>query len=309
MRLDVLIPTFNRADRLGRTLDSLLAARVPPGLTVTITVVNNNCTDHTEATVAARTQRDDRVRQVFARVQGRSPALNAGITATTGDLVGMVDDDEEVDASWYEVIARAFADPDLDFIGGPYVPDWESPPPDWLPLECGSVVGAVDGGDKEVPFDAQFPGVLMGGNAVIRRRVIERIGLYAQNLGRVGHRLLSGEDREFYNRLLESGARGRYLPQLIIHHFIPAERCTKRYFRKWMFWHGVSMGVLSRQDKGTGPTHLRLEPWRFKQGAKALLTAVANTVGFRKEPSRAFRDEIFVWELVGMVYGATLYRP
>jgi glycosyltransferase involved in cell wall biosynthesis len=200
MRLDVIIPTFNRAGSLARTLDSLQSAPVPAGMSVTITVVDNNCTDGTEALVASRMHNDDRVRHVFERQQGRSPALNAGVASTSGDLVGMVDDDEEVDATWYEVIEEAFSDPKLDFIGGPYIPRWVTPPPPWLPKEYGGVVGWVDGGDREVPYDSSYDGVLMGGNAVIRRRVMERVGPYATSLGRTGTRLLSGEDRDYYYR-------------------------------------------------------------------------------------------------------------
>lgn len=308
MRLDVLIPTFNRADLLGRTLDSLLAARVPPGMSVRITVVNNNCTDHTEATVAARAKRDDRVRHLVERKQGRSPALNAGITATTGDLVGIVDDDEEVDAGWYEAVALAFTDPDLDYIGGPYIPNWEVPPPDWLPAEYGGVVGWVDGGDREVPYDSSYEGILMGGNAVFRRRVFDRIGLYATNLGRTAKGLLTGEDHEFYDRLQASGMKGKYLPHLIIHHFIPRERCTRKYFRSWMFWHGVSMSVYQK-EKREKRTILGVPRWRYRRSATAFFKALGDKVGLRMEPSRAFVEEMQLWEFAGLLYGATLFRP
>lgn len=308
MRLDVIIPTFNRADSLARTLDSLQAAPVPAGMSVTITVVNNNCTDGTEALVASRMHNDNRVRHVFERQQGRSPALNAGVASTSGDLVGMVDDDEEIDATWYAVIEEAFSDPKLDFIGGPYIPRWVSPPPPWLPKEYGGVVGWVDGGDREVPYDSSYEGVLMGGNAVIRRRVMERVGPYATSLGRTGNRLLSGEDRDYYYRLLNAGAKGRYLPRLVIYHHIPAERCTKSYFRRWLFWHGVSLGVSGAHEDFTGPTLLRVPRWRFKSAARGLLLAVKKFVT-PIDPARAFAEELLAWELAGALYGANLYRP
>jgi len=52
MKLDVVIPTFNRAEGLKQTLDSLLAAEVPAGMQVLITVVDNNSRDHTKDVVA-----------------------------------------------------------------------------------------------------------------------------------------------------------------------------------------------------------------------------------------------------------------
>lgn len=42
MQLDVIIPTYNRADLLKLTLKSLLTDNVPPGLKVIVNVVDNN---------------------------------------------------------------------------------------------------------------------------------------------------------------------------------------------------------------------------------------------------------------------------
>ena len=53
-RVSVLIPTHNRRDLLGRTLDSLAAVRVPAGVAVEVIAVANNCTDGTEQLVAER---------------------------------------------------------------------------------------------------------------------------------------------------------------------------------------------------------------------------------------------------------------
>src|SRR5215211_8806375 len=167
MQLDVVIPTYNRSALLKEAIDSLLRARVPAELNVKIIVVDNNSTDDTRATINQVAERSNgRVSYVFEKQQGRSPALNAGVKVATGDLIGFIDDDEEIDASWYETIFSAFTEHDVNFIGGPYVPRWEADVPTWLPKDHTAVVGIVDGGDKVVPFDSSYPGILMGGNAV-----------------------------------------------------------------------------------------------------------------------------------------------
>src|ERR1051326_7909879 len=98
MKLDVIIPTYNRSEMLKDTLNSLLRARVPEGLSVHITAVDNNSKDNTREVVQDYIKRyGDRFSYVFESKQGRSAALNAGIAATNGDLIGMIDDDEEVD--------------------------------------------------------------------------------------------------------------------------------------------------------------------------------------------------------------------
>src|ERR1043166_1305817 len=104
MRLDVIIPTYNRQDLLPLMLNSLLAAEIPSGLEVVITVVDNNSTDGTRDVIESYVEKSGgRVRYVFERAQGRSHALNAAVRATSGDLVGVIDDDEEIDSQWYQV--------------------------------------------------------------------------------------------------------------------------------------------------------------------------------------------------------------
>jgi glycosyltransferase involved in cell wall biosynthesis len=149
MRLDVILPTFNRHELLKLTLESLLAADTPPGLSVIVTVVDNNSADTTKDTVESyRPRFSGRLQYVFEKKQGRSQALNAGINATSGDLVGMIDDDEQIDRRWFCRIYEMFASGEVDFIGGPYVPRWPGAPPAWLPRDHAGVIGVVDGGSQ-----------------------------------------------------------------------------------------------------------------------------------------------------------------
>src|SRR5215216_6183187 len=90
MRLDVIIPTYNRQDLLPSALNSLFTAHIPAGLEVTVTVVDNNSTDDTRQIIESFRKRfGERVQLCFERRQGRSHALNTGITSTSGDLVGI----------------------------------------------------------------------------------------------------------------------------------------------------------------------------------------------------------------------------
>lgn len=304
MRLDVIIPTYNRQDLLPSALNSLFAAEVPSGLEVLITVVDNNSTDGTRGIVESfREKFGERIQYLFEAQQGRSHALNAGITSTTGDLVGTIDDDEEIDSNWYKTAFEAFRSRDLDFIGGPYVPRWTSAPPEWLPAEYGGVVGWVEGGDKEVPFDSNYQGILMGGNAVFTRAVLSKVGLYTTWLGRTDKGLLTGEDEELYGRLLASGAKGMYLPELKIYHHVIHERLTKSYFRRWCFWRGVSLGQLNRTRRLPCAYLFGIPRWHYRKAFEGLLRTAAHTVITPKNPAKAFAAELGFWDWLGLVYG------
>lgn len=309
MRLDVIVPTYNRQDLLPLSLNSLFAAEIPSGLEVMITVVDNNSTDGTRQVIESFIKKfGNRIQYRFEKQQGRSHALNAGITATSGDLIGIIDDDEEVDPTWYKAAFEAFSTKDLDFIGGPYLPNWSITPPDWLPREYGGVVGWVDGGEKEVPFDSNYPGILMGGNVVLKRSIIEKVGLYTTWLGRTDKGLLTGEDEELYGRLLASGARGMYLPHLMIYHHITPDRLTKSYFRRWCFWRGVSLGLLDRTRKQPVPYLFGIPRWHYRKAARGLFSTMRYLVVKPQNPASAFAAELGVWDWLGLVYGRHFRR-
>src|SRR5829696_2592240 len=304
MRLDVIIPTYNRQDLLPLSLNSLFTAEIPAGLEVTINVVDNNSTDGTRVVVESFQKKfGDRIRYYFERQQGRSHALNAGISATTGDLVGTIDDDEEIDPTWYTTAFAAFRERPLDFIGGPYVPRWSITPPEWLPPAYGGVVGWVDGGDREVSYDSNYPGILMGGNAVFTRAVLSKVGLYTTWLGRTDKGLLTGEDEDLYVRLLAIGARGMYLPDLKIYHHVTPDRLTKSYFRRWCFWRGVSLGLLDRTRKLPCPYLFGIPRWHYRNALQGLLSTTTQLVVKPKNPADAFAAELGVWDWLGLLYG------
>lgn len=312
MRLDIVIPTFNRADLLERTLASIHQADPVEDLDVRVVVVDNNSTDRTADTVRRHEASfGGRLTYVFESRPGRSNALNAGIAASDGELVGMIDDDEEIDSSWFRVIRAVFAQPDIDFIGGPCLPRWGAPRPAWLSMERPAIVGWIEGGDEVREYEPGFEGILMGGNAVVRRALLRRVGPYAAKLGRAGsHQLMSGEDREMHDRLIRAGGRGQFRPELRIYHFVPPERLTKQYHRRWVFWHGVSLGLLDR-TRPQSVAYLGSVP-RYMIGSalrglgRLLMTLLTKRGGDRSRI--VFEEELRLIDLVGFVWGKHIYR-
>jgi GT2 family glycosyltransferase len=147
----------------------------------------------------------------------------------------------------------------------------------------------------------------MGGNAVLRRRVFEKVGLYATHLGRTDKGLLCGEDDDMYGRILAAGFRGLYLPNLIIYHHIPPERLQKRYYRRWSFWRAVSLALQERNRRAPVAYLLGIPRYYF---GNAMRGSVARIKGwFGHPPDRSFAGELDIITLAGLLYGTYWYRP
>ncbi len=301
MKLDVVIPTYNRNGLLAATLASLLQAAVPAGLEIELFVVDNNSTDAT-ADVVRQVQQGASLPLHYVREtkQGLSHARNAGIAAGRGDLIGFIDDDEEVEPDWFTVIAREFADPTTMFIGGPYLPNWVCAVPHWLPPGYHAAIGAIPPKPRAV-FDAAFGANLMGGNAVIRRAVFEQVGGYSPRLGRSGKGLLSEEDAEFCRRLQAAGIRGLYVPDLAIRHYIAPERLTRKYHRRWAYWRAVSQGVLDRELREPVTYLLGIPRHRIGRAFRSALALPYHAL--TRKRGQAFADELAIWDLLGFIYG------
>lgn len=303
MQLEILIPTFKRAPLVRAALASVGRAAAPSAMQVSVTVIDN---DHdAEPLVLERSLPDGPypVRLIHERRRGKSAALNAGIAASSADFIGLIDDDEEIAGDWLQVVERTLEAREYDFIGGPTVLQPMQEAPAWLPPGYPAVLGGADCGPVPVSYGPSFPGILLGGNAVISRALLLSVGPYCTSLGpRPDRRLCSSEDEDMYWRLLDVGARGRYLPDLIVYHQVHPERLQKRYYRSWCFWKGASKAVLSRRR----PPHVAqvagVPRYAIGEVLFGLLAWVRSLLP-GGSAARRMAGELPLWHLAGRVYG------
>lgn len=104
MRVSVVIPTFNGAHRIGRTLRAIQAQSFKGD--VEVIVVDDGSRDATAAIVAAF--RD--VKLLSQPNQGPAAARNHGAKAATGDILLFTDDDCVPEPDWIERMLEPFRD-------------------------------------------------------------------------------------------------------------------------------------------------------------------------------------------------------
>jgi glycosyltransferase involved in cell wall biosynthesis len=314
MDVSIIICTANRAANLRDSLASL--ARVHQPGQIELLVVDNCSTDGTRHVVelAAR-QCPFPIRYLFEPEPGKYAALNAGIKASTGRIIAATDDDARIELNWLERAVDGLSRYGCEFVGGRVLPVWGGSKPAWLAENNGlhsKVIALLDHGDRVREFGRGISWPL-GVNVAYRREVFERVGLFDNRLGRKAGTLRNQAQREWHLRARAAGARGFYLPDMVVHHLVARERLEKRYFRRWLYWHGISRAMLFQQrgfdmeepelehpphagdaQVGGVPVHLI---WKALRMVRSL---VWHTL--KRETAVAFEYELWLWFFAGIVH-------
>ena len=248
--LSIVIATYNRSQSLLRALTSFIGQSAPTDQ-LEIIVVNNNSSDDTEQRVLEFAEQHPGLplQMVCETRQGLSYARNCGIEASSAPYIAIIDDDETVNPDFVRAYIDFFdSHPDAVAAGGRIVPAYEADPPKWIsPYAERPIANPLDLGESVRPFPKdRCPG---GGNMGVRRSAIERYGAFDPALGRVGQKLIGGEETDFFERLSRSGEPFYYIPQAIIYHHIPPQKLTHDYFVRLCRMVGVSARIRSRQTE------------------------------------------------------------
>lgn len=249
MDVTILIATFNRHRVLSDTLDTIAAMHVDPAIAWEVVVVDNNSSDQTRAVVEGRAAAFPApLRWIFERRQGKAHALTTGIAASRGAVLAFTDDDVRIPPTWLEAAVRPLlARPDVDYTGGPVRPLWEAQPPGWTDGNPGILWGPLallDYGGTEFIFEERQR-IPLGVNMAVRRSLIDRVGGFHPFLERSGASLMGQGQAEFFFRTRRAGARGLYVPSMMLWHIVPASRLTLAYYQRWWYWKGVARARMS----------------------------------------------------------------
>ena len=241
IRLSLIIATYNRAEQLMVTLDSVARQTLSADRWECI-VVDNNSKDDTRQRVNVFAAEHPQLNIVYhlEQNQGLSYARNAGIAKAQGDIIAFVDDDERIVPEFVEAYVELFdSKADAMSAGGKIVAEYPTGRPEWMsryteqpkanPMDFGSEV-------KLFP-KRRIPG---GGNMAMRRSVFEEVGVFNTNLGRTGGRLIGGEESELFERMAERGMACYYVPRAVMYHIIPESKLQPDYFERLSYNTGIS---------------------------------------------------------------------
>jgi glucosyl-dolichyl phosphate glucuronosyltransferase len=256
MFITVAICTFNRAESLRRTLNSVAAMQVPSDVTWEVLVVNNNSTDHTDEVISAYIGRLP-VRREFEPCPGKCNALNRAIDVAKGDYILWTDDDVVVDTGWLVAYVKAFRRwPEAAVFGGRITPRYEAPVPKWI-IRSEAVLGGPyairDFGDQVWPLSAEDEDQLPFGANWAIRAIEQRAFRYNPELGPMPNRIRIYDETDVIGRVLGSGATGYWIPEAMVEHCIGRDRQTIRYIASYHQSLGETFAFRNAAATATAP--------------------------------------------------------
>lgn len=184
MRLTIVTPTLNRAALLPAAIESVLAQRHPD---VEHIVVDGMSTDATPEVLA----RYPHLRIIREPDTGLYDALNKGIRAATGEVIGHLNSDDVYTHGTFAAAADGFAHPTIDVVSG----GAEILRADGVPE-----LRFIRGRELALTFENVTLGAPLPNARFFRRGVYDRVGLYDA-------RYRVAADREFLFRVALTAPR------------------------------------------------------------------------------------------------------
>jgi len=177
--------------------------------------------------------------------RGLSGARNSGVAAARGDIVAFLDDDAVAAPDWLESLLAPYADANVIGVGGAIEPQWLEGRPRFMPDEFDWVVGCTYRG---MPVGRGPVRNLIGANMSLRRTVLEAVGGFRTDVGRIGTRPLGCEETELCIRARHRlpGRELIYEPRARVRHRVPPERAGWSYFRARCWSEGLSKALVAR---------------------------------------------------------------
>ncbi len=301
LRINVVICTAGqRQSLMERTLKSLAETKRPDGFEQVWVVQNGPGQDHQ----ALCERLSDRLSIQFVRLneKGKSRALGFALNEIGSGLVVFTDDDVRVNEDFLNAYAQAAKEHGPEsFFGGPVRIDYEAQPPTWL-LEY--LPPSAVGWSLEDPATVIDKPCFLGANYGGFVETLLRVGGFKAHLGTGSRGNPVGEEFEIQDRLLTAGCRGVYLPEALVWHYVPRQRCTARWTLERMYRIWLTNGLHGDDPVPTGVTWRGLPRWMWRRAAGLGLKALA--ANLVPNPRRRFEIKKPYYQWRGYMEGLRL---
>ncbi len=245
--LSVILCTHDRPGYLAACLAGL-ARQDLTGAAIETIIVDSASSPEGAARIASLAEQAGAL-LIRCAEPGLSLARNEGLVAATAPWVGYLDDDAVPEPDWASALLAAIARAPANTagMGGRIIPHWEAPLPAWWPEDAVGTLTVIEHEGEGVVGDGTLPAGVepYGANMAFRTDALRDIGGFPLDLGRVGDRLISGEEAYVVRRLAQKGHAIFYSGAFVVRHSIQAKRLTRDWLFSRLYWQGVSEAILA----------------------------------------------------------------
>lgn len=231
IKFSIIICTYNRERFLPFVLKSVVEQTLAKDLFEVI-IINNNSTDSTPEICEDFIKKNPSINVGYHNesLQGLSYARNRGIKESSGEVITFMDDDAILTPDFCKVTLDFFLNhKSVSAVGGKILLQYMKEKPYWYNPFLASLLGYFNHGDKERPFTGDY---FRGSNMSFRRKLFLSHSPFSTDLGRVGKNLAGSEEKELFYRLKKAGEEIWYIPDAVVYHLVPEERCTLSFIRE-----------------------------------------------------------------------------
>lgn len=223
----VCICTYKRQDLLGTLLHRLENQIAGDGFDYSIVVVDNDRSESAKIVVDSF-RKNSKLDILYACEPDQNIAMarNKAVENARGDFIAFIDDDEIPSDRWLLTLYAACEKWNADGVLAPVVPRFDVDPPAWV----------IKGRFFERP--SHETGTVLTwqntrtGNVLIRRKVFDEKG------SRFDRKFLTGEDRDFFRRMIGEGYVFIWCDEAPVYENIPPLRWEKSFMLKRALFRG-----------------------------------------------------------------------
>jgi succinoglycan biosynthesis protein ExoM len=226
--ITVCICTYKRPQLLKRLLDELRHQNTEGLFTYSIVVADNDGSRSARATVdafAATSQVP--VRYCVQPRQNIAMTRNTAVENATGQFIAFIDDDEFPTGEWLLNLFKTLRDRTVDGVLGPVRPHFEADAPQWV----------IDGRFYDRP--PHPTGMILDWTQCRTGNVLLKRDLFAGDPQPFRPECLSGEDQDFFKRMIEQGRVFTWCHEAAAYEAVPPGRWKRGFMIRRALFRGV----------------------------------------------------------------------
>ncbi len=241
MHVSICVCTYKRPRFLRRLLEELSRQQTEGLLGFSIVVADNDREESARPVVREFAEQSSiPITYCVEPQQNIALARNKALEKATGDFIAFLDDDEFPVPTWLLTLYKACQRYQVQGALGPVKPYFEQEPPQWVVKG-----GFYDRRTYETGLEIDWRKGRTG-NVLFQRRILEGVDQPFRPHFR------SGEDQDFFRRMIEKGHRFVWCNEAIAYEVVPPIRWNLSF----MLRRALLRGKVSALDPGCGPKDL-----------------------------------------------------